>query len=450
MRPRRHGISWNAGNSPTGNLSMPPHSATLPRMGRLHAGSMRLSSKIPAPTTLPTATGTEASRGDLPTPVELAAFLADNFQIKCLDPNKPHQFWPGPKVKELPFSDALVVELRGLYRNSLLSIQDYLKPVRKRYLTDDKADTNESRGLNSQTLFEVVGAHLEPRLRLAVCMRMALVTQDNAATAVDPEHFDHRSLHKYLKDPKAKPYRHLKKLCHFLNVEQSWIERGPKTANPLEKPLFPWWLDPWWELSELASELFDLADLRGMLPMKGREPSVTYDFAAFWARWKAEPSLLPITKINALSTGPLSLLPWLFEARVGFRCGNPTYNVTCTADTFTILQRLKTYYTFECLPKLGNGAGRPLPAAPPWSAAPPSPEDMILLEKWMNSPPFANPVLTSDDGVTIRISPTQVEAPTILAVNKGQKTAGRPPGSKNKPKDTAPSSDQDVNAAGEP
>ncbi len=361
----------------------------------------------------------------LPSPPQLRAFLATHHGIEGLATDQPHQFWPDTcTVEQPPFNDTLVLELRGHIRHRLRQVKDAMVDERATYFGDTfRCNDRSVRIPTSEALFEASSAHQLPWHRLGIAMRMGRITAETAAVAMDSNCSDPDPLREYLKG-KVTVYEHCDDLAIFLGVDPLWIEHGPTVHQGFEEPPLPWWLEPWWELSELADDVFALAIRRGMLRVRGDGGG--YDFASFWACWQADPQRLVLPPMWA--TRPLELLPWLFEARVGFRCGNPTFNSTFTAETWDTLQRLMNWYMIDGLKTLGEQAGKPPANTPPTSTAPPTSEEMMRLKLLMSTSPSAIVQLKAPDGTMLQLSPVHTQAPDKLACDRGKPSAGRPPG----------------------
>jgi hypothetical protein len=377
----------------------------------------------PKPTVSPIAS---APAGQ-PTPDELHQFLVQNLGMKdCIDPQKPAPWWPTLDLTAKPFTDELVRELRGHNRAYLRTVKlatdsEHIYQERQQYLKGSP----QGEAPTSEALLQAVGAHVEPGQRLDVCLRMAGITQSDAAVAMNvDDDSGYKALNKYLN--LASPnYVYLGKLCTLLDVNEFWIEQGPKANCLSADPIHPWWLAPWWQLREEATRCFELAEHQGFLPLRQGVSPPAYDFHGFWERWQADPTKISIEGLWKADS-VFRVLPWLFTACPTFRSGNPTYNVTCTPETWGILQRLVSCYVFDCLPLMAQSTetnvSRPLSAV-----RPPTLSEIMALQSWMSAPPVENRVLRAANGGQIPLLPIQVTAPKGQLGNSGKPKRGRPP-----------------------
>jgi hypothetical protein len=369
----------------------------------------------------------------LPTPAELHAFLRTHYGLDCFDPGKPVSFWSEFSIASLPFTDGMVQELRGPLRKQLRSLSPGNDPpaivdARRHCLVGSPVGECPT----SDDLFQVAGANVWPGLRMRVCLRMVGITQGDADLAVNPNHPDEGALSEFLNHP-GKDYAHLGALCTLLDVNQDWIERGPRSF-PLEgNPTSPWWLAPWCEAQRLCMDVLDPLESAGVLVFLAEADPPRYDLLGLWRTWHKDPAQFPLPP--APPDKEFGLLPWLFAGGIWYRTGDPTLSITLTKPLWHDLLWIISFYQRSGMALLERDS---VPADQRPSGPAPTGQRVLELLTRLHTPPVANPRLEAktSPGASFRLTPQQAPAPTRLPSDavreRAGKRPGRPPGSKNK------------------
>ena len=360
---------------------------------------------------------------NLPSTVELHGFLRRFYCIDCQDPTRPLPCWPALKITEPAFSDRLVSKLREFYRDSLRQIQDQHSGPRAATL---KTAINRYVGSpTSDELFLIAGSHVTTQHRMRICLRMAGITHGDIKTALGVSKFSD-----WLIDPEDKNYNPLPKICEFMDLDLAWVRLGPKAYSmSLGDRKEPWWLTPWRVACYEAQRTFEIAArtvphippkqlkrkkaspiLRAcLLHRQPEQPG--YDFAAFWAAWKAQPDALPLYPPPGLDwlevVGPKkkrmpkpglqapSFLPWMFKCCAGFNTGDRSFLARFTPETWATHQWMMTYFAL-------HGDLQTLKPPLPLGSSPTG-ADMLALHSTMMTP--SGSAATAPDGRKATFSP---------------------------------------------
>ncbi len=403
---------------------------------------------------------TKPSAAALPTHEELHAFLTRHYRINAQDPTKTFPFWQELQISSPPFSNLLVQDLREHCRKTLREIDDELRIFREIGL---KGDVNRKVDCpKSSDLFQIAGANVEPQQRVKTCMRMVGITQGDVEVSLEITNYN-EWLNGHVADFGALP-----NVCRFLGLNQTWVARGPTAYSlVMGDGIEPWWLRPWRFACHDAQHLFSQAeqivirmseeriedasysDLAPLLHWRMDIDPPGYDFEAFWSAWQSNPKLINLGIPKVLERAnreclknprqippehprssehrkeivpdgdPIpSFLPWLFECRMCFNSGNPTFQRTFTPDTWATLQWILSFYIQNGIPE-GKKLSLPLGRRP-------TSADVLALQNWLRMPPDGNPRLSSAQGHGGSPTPKHSPAPSILPSEKDKPTRGRP------------------------